>query len=682
MALIDAGLDADPMFAKPYIDQDEWREKPARHRYIHGGFRNTDTRFSLYLPPSDQYEGRFFQYITPIPLSETISQGAEGENDKIGFSLDSGAYFLETNGGGRNLTGRPGTPIDPSIGGYRANAAAAQYSRVVAMAMYGCKRPYGYAFGGSGGAFRTIGGMENTDNVWDGAVPFVLGSPMAAPNVFTVRMYAMRVLEEKLPAIADALEVGSTADPYGGLSAEQANALTEVSHMGFPSRAWYTHDRLDLHGFALLFPGIMRADPTYFDHDFWNTPGYEGFATPSSLIAAKVDYTTRIKRLIPSTDSETTPSFRQDSPATSRGLADDAFEALTSTTTPGNPVGMELELAPGKPALGAYVTFTSGNAQGDTFLLSRQMTGAYVPLNGAGDIPGKLKVGDTLTLSNRNLLAAQTYHRHQVPPEGYPVYNLFRDVQGKAIYPQRDTLLAPLFAQSAAGSVPTGKFSGKMILLSNLHDTEAYPWQGDWYLNQARNHLGAHYTEHIRLWYADRANHGDHGYQEQPTQTVSYLGVLHQALRDVSAWVETGTAPPASSGYEVVDGQVYLAEKPRDRGGIQPIVQLLANGSKRAEVNVGEIVSFTVDVSVPEGSGYIIDANWDFDGSGNFSVSETIDKRTMRSSRFYAKHVFEQAGTHFVTFRVAAHRRGDRTTPYARIQNLDRVRIVVGQPPT
>ena len=149
-----AQLQQDPLFTQPYVDMDEWRDKPVRHRYVHGGFKGTETRFSYYFPAREQYEGRFFQYITPVPMDENVSQGATGEDDKIGFSLASGAYFIETNGGGANLVGRPGTSVDPTIAGYRANAAAAQYSRVVAMEMYGCKRPWGYAFGGSGGAYR------------------------------------------------------------------------------------------------------------------------------------------------------------------------------------------------------------------------------------------------------------------------------------------------------------------------------------------------------------------------------------------------------------------------------------------------------------------------------------------------------------------------------------------------
>jgi len=38
----------DPLFKAPYIDIDEWREAPVRHRYVHGGFKGTDTRFSFY----------------------------------------------------------------------------------------------------------------------------------------------------------------------------------------------------------------------------------------------------------------------------------------------------------------------------------------------------------------------------------------------------------------------------------------------------------------------------------------------------------------------------------------------------------------------------------------------------------------------------------------------------------
>src|SRR5688572_2960822 len=72
----------DTFFKEPYIDIDEWRNLPVRHRYVHGGFKGTNTRFSFYFPPKEKYQDRFFQYITPFPDNENLSQGATGEEDK------------------------------------------------------------------------------------------------------------------------------------------------------------------------------------------------------------------------------------------------------------------------------------------------------------------------------------------------------------------------------------------------------------------------------------------------------------------------------------------------------------------------------------------------------------------------------------------------------------------------
>ena len=65
---------ADPLFQEPYVDIDEWRDTPVRHRYVHGGFTGTDMRFSYYMPPKEKFDGRFFQYVTPVPDNENLSQ--------------------------------------------------------------------------------------------------------------------------------------------------------------------------------------------------------------------------------------------------------------------------------------------------------------------------------------------------------------------------------------------------------------------------------------------------------------------------------------------------------------------------------------------------------------------------------------------------------------------------------
>ncbi|MBV6642862.1 MAG: hypothetical protein KI791_19250, partial [Cyclobacteriaceae bacterium] len=290
-------ISADTLFTSPYVDTDEWRETPVPHRYVHGGFEGTETRFSFYFPPKEKYEGRFFQYITPFPDNENLSQGATGEQDKIGFSIESGAYFVETNGGGAIDFSNP-RANDPTIGAYRANAASAQFSRVVAQKLFGGDRPFGYSFGGSGGAYRTVGGIENTAGVWDGAVPYVLGSPMAIPNVFSIRMHAMRILKDKFPQIIDAVDAGGSGDMYAGLNEEERAALEEVTKMGFPPQSWYAYESMGIHGFLVLYQGVVAADGKYFTEDFWNKPGYLGANPTQSLLKARIQKKSTIQAAI------------------------------------------------------------------------------------------------------------------------------------------------------------------------------------------------------------------------------------------------------------------------------------------------------------------------------------------------------------------------------------------------
>ena len=639
-----SGPAADLLFAQPFIDLDEWRDIPVRHRYVHGVFAGTQTRFSFYFPPPDQYQGRFFHYITPVPDSETLSQGATGEDDRIGFSITSGAYFVETNGGGRAGIGHPGSAVDPSIGAYRANAAAAQYSRIVATRFFGPHQAYGYSFGGSGGAYRTIGGLENTSGVWDGAVPFVLGSPMAIPNVFCVRMHAMRVLKDKFPHIIDALEPGGSGDMYAGLDEEQLDALREVTRMGFPPRAWFGYKTMGVHGFSAVYPGIVMADPQYFEYDFWHEKGYLGANPPPSLKRARVRQPSHITAI----------------------HADGTL-----------PVTVRLaDLLPDIDFLGGDLVILTGAAAGKTLPLAR-ITGDTVVL---GDVDpqvlAEIQPGDGVRVDNSNFLAAQTYHRHQLPAgDEYPVWDQFRNTDGTPRYPQRARLLGPLFTASAAGAVPTGTFNGKMILVESLWDREAFPWQADWYQARVMAQRGGDIEDCFRLWYVDHALHAE---REDPTRTVNYTGVLQQALRDLSAWVEQGTPPPQTTRYRIDDGQVIVARAAADRKGVQPVVLLRVNGAERADIPVGTEVVLNATVDVPPGAGVVVRAEWDLEGRGDFAVAESFGPgRAAPSVTLVARHVFQTPGVYFPTLRVTSQRDGDAVTPYARIQNLGRVRVVV-----
>jgi hypothetical protein len=213
-----------------------------------------------------------------------------------------------------------------------------------------------------------------------------------------------------------------------------------------------------------------------------------------------------------------------------------------------------------------------------------------------------------------------------------------------------------------------------MILLCSLWDREAFAWQGDFYRESVKANLGDKTDDVFRLWYTDRALHGDLSKQEDPTRTVSYLGVLQQALRDLSAWVEKGVLPPASTQYKIEDGQVIVPAKAQDRKGIQPVVQLQINGKKRADVALGQKVTFTANVELAPNSGKLVSADWDFEGGGTFPISSKIknDKLQLKT-----RYVFLKPGTYFPTLRVAVQREGSAETAFARIQNLDRVRVVV-----
>lgn len=670
----------DTLFSHPYIDVDEWRDEPVRHRYVHGGFEGTDTRFSFYFPEKDQYLGHFFQYVTPVPDSETLSQGAEGEADKIGFSVTHGAYFIETNGGGSGATATYGSGIDPLIGAYKANAACAQFSKVVAGLLFGEHRTYGYIFGGSGGAYRTIGAIENNEGVWDGAVPYVIGSPMAIPNMFTIRMHAMRILRDKFPQILDAVEPGGSGDMYAGLNDEEKEALEEATKMGFNPESWYAHKTMGIHAFGVLYPGMVMADPTYFK-DFWTVPGYLGYDAPESFRNDRIQHEAKILQTITLSEGQELGLPVYAMPGQARGTADQAWQNMEEKAKE-VPVAIKLDRKmPEVQFLGGDLIVKTGDAAGQTIAL-RTIAEDIVVLGVANvDVLSELKAGDVVQVDNSNFLAAQTYHRHQVPIEGYPTWDQFRDQDGNPIYPQRPMILGPVFAMGASGVLPNGSIKGKVIALENLWDTEALPWQGDWYRQQVQKNLGDQTDENFRLWYTDHANHADFPDPGDPDYIVSYLGVLQQALLDLSNWVEKGIAPAPTTNYNIIDGQVVVASSADNRGGIQPVVDVTVNGSKRADISAGESVAFNAVVEIPGGQGKLVHAAWDFDGSGTFKdVVDLADAKVSDKGshiELTMRHTFTEPGTHFPVLRVASQREGDTETPYTKIQNLDRVRVVV-----
>jgi hypothetical protein len=377
-----------------------------------------------------------------------------------------------------------------------------------------------------------------------------------------------------------------------------------------------------------------------------------------------------------------------------RGTADAAWKAIGGVDK-GMPVAFQLtDVLPDIDFLGGDLLILSGAGTGKTLQITK-IAGDKVVLGPAdASVLAQVKPGDRVQVDNSNFLAVQTYHRHQVPGKEYYVYDQFLDKEGKPLYPQRPMLLGPLFTRGAAGVLPTGKFTGKMILLESLWDREAFPWQADWYRSKVQANLGDKLDDNFRLWYTDHALHGDISVEDDPTRTVGYLGVLQQALLDLSAWVEKDIAPAATTQYKIEAGQVIVPQTANERKGIQPVVTLMANGSKRAEINAGQSITFTAEVEVPENMGKIVAAAWNFEGlskevekqsgwnfenSDAFSVAGNIIQAGSTGSRvtIEATHTFSKPGTYFPTLRIASQRNGNAKTPYTRIQNLDRVRVVV-----
>ena len=345
------------------------------------------------------------------------------------------------------------------------------------------------------------------------------------------------------------------------------------------------------------------------------------------------------------------------------------------------PVAFQLsESLPNIDFLGGDLIINTGASAGKNLFISEIKDDLVILGAADSKVLAGIKPGDEVKVDNSNFLAAQTYHRHQVPKsKEYYVWDQFRGSDGNPIYPQRPMQLGPLFTKAASGVLPSGKFKGKMIVLESLWDSEAFPWQADWYRSKVKENLDDGIDDSFRLYFTDHANHADFVMPGDPNHLVSYLGMLQQALRDLSAWVEKGITPPSSTNYKIVDGQVVVPTIANERKGIQPIVELKANGGESTEVKVGLSVTFTATVEVPENTGKVVSADWDFEGTGKFPVVGKFSLPKAKGSQVTLKttYKFSKPGTYFPVLRVASQREGDAKTPFTRIKNLERVRVVV-----
>ncbi|MDZ4761732.1 MAG: tannase/feruloyl esterase family alpha/beta hydrolase [Alphaproteobacteria bacterium] len=638
----------DPFFGEPEIDTDEWRTKPTRHRYIHGRFAGTGTRFAIALPEAPVYSGRFMQFL----------QGGLGGNELTGYgreshqiAFDQGAYYVESNQGhvGNDMSGLAG---DMTILEWRASAQTARFARSLAQAMYGAAPHHGYIMGGSGGGMCSIDCIENAPDIWNGAVPFMINRAGLMPFNWSLTAWASVILEQKLPALSQAARTG--ADPFSVVTtADERSALDALYRSGFPRRA---EDQLGPNPLWILgMQTAIAADARYF-LDFWTEPGYEGKDATPEVKALTLDFQTEVQAVL--TGDEVAASFQADPDSEITGAMRSGFGGK-------GPAAIRIKGdVPATRLLGSSLQFETGAAAGQRIMCTGSIAGALaanLDARGFADV----RPGDRLRVTNRNLLAYMFFHRHAVDQRHIGMQQFFDG--GKPRHVQRKI-------DFNAFRTPKAKFRGKMILLQHLLDRDAFPTSVDLYARGVRENLGAAADDSFRLWWTDNAQHGVPA--DARTRYIDYRDICSQAFADVIVWVENGKEPPASTQYAFDEtSQVVMPARASDRLGVQPTIAFTVNGQSSAKLELGATAKLRASVQAPPGAGRIVLIAYDFDGSGNFATPHAIAGAPAVSYVAETVHVFDKPGEHVITIKVASERTGN-SKGYL-VQNIARVTVTV-----
>jgi hypothetical protein len=670
-----AAFGRDPFFGKPFVDTDEWLDEPRPHRYVHGGFEGTETRFSFYFPPEPEYGGRFVHMLMGGTggIDRSIAGPALGGAALVGLSggldmyFDFGAYAVESNQGHTTVTGvsydMPGLQGQGSILSYRANAECARFAAALATEMYGAEPHHGYAFGGSGGGLRSVKAIEYAPGVYDGVAPFMIPPPILV-HALSVNANAARAIRHQRAAVIDALEPGGSGDPYATLASWQRDALANAYAHGFSKQATWLLNMMA--GGLVAIIGAREGAPEYVEA-FWSERGYGG--ADGELDHVLVDVDTSVQRVL--TAGELLELDADDPMGMRANLAMVPKEMVVAFTV--DPAIAETMFT------GERIHETGGD--GRQFRALGCVGDAVICLDPATPLAG-LRPGDRVHVDNREHLAYSHFARHHVDTR-YPEWPQPMS-RGIPRYPQRPwadrTMDPPYFTEPPY----TGRFAGKMIF--HQHLVEGSPCSGhmgDFYASLVRATMGDRTDDHFRMWLTENAHHipaSMTNATEGPaanTRIIDYMGCIEQAIFHVIDWVENGVEPPASTPYQDLDGQITLPSSAAERKGIQPAVTASANGAVRADVSVGDEVPFRVSAEMPPGAGSLVSAHADFDGTGSYPVTAPEPDSDATRMEWTVRHTFERPGTYFPAFRVRSHRDGRRDAPTRSVENLGRVRVVV-----
>jgi hypothetical protein len=352
---------------------------------------------------------------------------------------------------------------------------------------------------------------------------------------------------------------------------------------------------------------VCHLDKEYFT-DFWTKTGYTGFNPSKSLVKARIQHTTTIKRML-----------------TAKQLASIGVDFFPipdniKNETDAAPVALELSSYPEGDLSGATIKLMSGLAAGSWVYILIMYKSIALVTYGEENSPtlAKMKEGDQVLVDNSIYLASQTYHRHQNPGPDYVGWDQFQKADGSDMYPQRPLLAEYYNRLSGTGTVQDGNFSAKMILVEPAMDEIAFPWQAEWYSEQVAKHSSAKGADDkFRVYMVEKFMHTAPDMMTpwilpaENTRIVNHIPIIQQALRDLTQWCERGIPAPQSTNFSIVDGQIKISESAAERKGILPVVTLTANKGEVATVKRGEAVAFVGNVEVPPDGGKIVAAEFD-----------------------------------------------------------------------
>lgn len=679
----------DDFFGAPYIDADERRETPAPHRYVHGGFEGTDTRFAYRFPVDDSYQGRMYQPLEGANAGhEDVFAGALGSFiGGLDMTFRLGGYMVETNMGhiGDVIDAKAGN--DPTIYGWRAAAESARFSKHVAAQVLGAAPHHSYVFGGSGGARRSPLCLAYAPDVWDAAMPFMgdaldgdyedFSRPRTVAQHFCAMFNVQRLLKDRIWDVIDAMLPGGSGDPFAGLDTHQREELATLYRLGYPRGDEFMiyQPMGQIWLWSSYAERLQRDYPAYWEA-FWSQPGHVGHDAPQLVADDLIDVTTTVVRAIYAKDLMDEERFSGPECAQLRGMAM-LFAGMHDMWD--TPMAVELADVPDGYRLGAGLQLRSGAAAGRQLYCLSGVGNVFL-CDGEGEASnlrfGGVEPGDEVHVDNHAFLAYCYMHRHNANAVEVDYSSV--KVDGVPIYPQYEVPESSPFMSTHH----TGRFDGKMMWIHHTHDASLWPSQGIGMRNNVireRGEDGA--REHFCLRWSENAEHVPPAMAASPpgrnnrTWLIDYGPLIEQGLVDLATWVEQGERP-SDTAFEYKDGKITLPDGAAERGGIQPVVRVTANGAARAEVAPGTEVELTVHAEVPPGAGTVIAVRWDLDGSGDYAVADKVDGTEVAVERTIT-HAYPEPGTYFPTAMVESHREGDFTATARRIPNLASARVVV-----